>query len=77
MTPVSEGTTSTPVRTARVEVALQAFRDAERVRLLLDKKERDLRLSLYGMSQEEITLYLVETEKVLREYEAKREKEVL
>lgn len=75
MIPVSEA--EAPVRSARVDNAVQAFRDAERVRFLLDKKERDVRLSVLNMTREEMNLYVEMTEAILREYELKREKEVL
>lgn len=59
---------------SRVDLAVTAFRDAEKARLLLDKKERDLREAVVGMTAEEKADYVEMTESILREYEEKREK---
>lgn len=64
-----------------VNPALNAFREAERARLLLDRKEKALteanvRLAVQG-TNEDREYYFRETEKIVAEYDAKREKEGL
>lgn len=56
--------------------AVQAFKEAERVRLLLDKKERALSKAVKMMAlkshYDTRLAYFEDTEAILEEYEAKR-----
>ena len=65
-----------------VGVAVAAFRDRQRVALLLDKKDRELALALYriggqGYVEQDVADYHRLTQEILDEYEVKREKEGL
>lgn len=60
-------------RTPEVEAAIQAFYEAERVQLLLDKKQRSLRAAVLQISsQEELIDYVEETQKIIFDFEEKR-----
>lgn len=63
----------------RIEAAVAAFRERERVTLLLDKKTQALSMSLFaiiheGYTDEDLADYHRLTQKILDEYEVKREK---
>lgn len=58
--------------TARLQMAVEAFRDVERVQLLLDKKEKVLQEIMSRGLGEHLPEYVRLTEEIRHEYEAKR-----
>jgi hypothetical protein len=63
---------------SHVSMAVQAFREVERAKLLLDKKEQALLVSVHVMATncdpEDRAEYVRLTDEVLAEFEGKREK---
>lgn len=60
-----------------VGMAVEQFRRVEQADLLRDKRERDLRFYVVGLSGEDLNEYVRLTEEVRHEFEAKRQKEGL
>lgn len=56
---------------ARVEVAVQAFADVERVQRLLERKQRELSERVVMLAAEDVPEYFARTEALLREAEQK------
>lgn len=58
---------------ANLDVAVDAFRQQERVALLLDKKAAALLAAMRYLPTEDLTAYLEQTAAIEKEYEEKRQ----